>query len=76
MPSQHKLLIALRGTDEYAEALDRLARRLIKGGVPIGSRHELGEYAIAELARSLKIKLPRRVPPQGTNRHGEPRDEG
>lgn len=76
MPSERKMLVALRGTEEYAAFLDRLLKRLARDGVPLSSRHELAEHALAELARRLNIKPPRRIPPQGTNRHGEPRETG
>ena len=73
MPSDYRQLVSLRGTEQYAAALERLLRAARKAGVQVTSRHELAAVALAEMGFRLGVRLPRRAPPIGTNRHGEPR---
>jgi hypothetical protein len=67
MPSEHKPLIVLRGTAEYAVFLDTLC-----GAAGARDRSDLAERALAKLAKGHGLKPPRRAAPHGTNRHGEP----
>jgi hypothetical protein len=74
MPSEHKVLITLRGTDQYARYLAKLERAVRKRGVQLGEGpNALAEHALAILGYHHELKAPERVPPQGTNRHGRPK---
>lgn len=64
MPSQSPMLVQLRGSDAYREALDALAS-LCPG---VRSRHDLARLALRELAERRGVALP---DPQG--KPGRPR---
>jgi hypothetical protein len=72
MPSPHKVLIALRGTEEYARFLDRLQAKVRKAGASGDTLTDLAELALAELAERHGVKAPKRAGAVGTNQHGEP----
>jgi hypothetical protein len=77
MPSktpQDPVLIALRGTDQYARFLDRLLRAVQKTRPAIRTRTQLADLALAELGLREGLRAPRRCKPLGTNRYGEPEE--
>jgi hypothetical protein len=74
MPSENRFLVALRGTDQYARYLDRLAKRLAGDGVQIDNHHRLAEYALTVLGLRYGLKAPRRMPPIGTRKKVDPED--
>jgi hypothetical protein len=71
--SNRKILIALRGTEEYARFLDRLRAKVRKSGGPGESLSDIAEVAIADLAAKHGLNPPRRTLPLGSNQHGEPK---
>lgn len=60
MPQQ-PALIAIRGTDKYAEALQSLLAAANAEGADLNSLHQLAIWALAREAKRLKIKLPPRT---------------
>lgn len=78
MPSQHKTLVTLRGTEQYERYLKRLLKSVKSNGTTIaeGDLLKLTEFALVKLGIEHGLLAPRRIPPQGTNRHGEPKETG
>lgn len=64
MPSDIRQIVAIRGTDEYRQALVDLAAK-----VGIASVNELAEWAIQVVAKHYEVTLPERT----TGTRGGPR---
>ena len=75
MPSQHPVLVALRGGEAYGRYLDRLLKEARKRGHTTASRTELADLALSTLGAQWGIVAPRRVAPVGSNQHGEAQTE-
>ena len=73
MPTPRSFVVGLRGDPAYARALDRTLRAARQAGIQVTTRNDLAEVALASLAMRLGVQLPRRCPPVGTNRFGEPK---
>lgn len=67
MPSEHRMLVNLRGTPEYERYLLRLVRAAIKEGVDIepGQLNRLAEIALAAYGDKLGVKPVERIPAPG-----------
>jgi hypothetical protein len=78
MPSPHPVLVALRGTDQYARYLELLERAVRKAGVALdqvgagGGPTALVELALAELGARHGLMAPARIGRPGANQHGPP----
>jgi hypothetical protein len=67
-PKQQGFLVNLRGTEEYARFLTRLAKLETARGINVKSHNRLAEWAIELLAASHGLVIPQRMPPRGRPR--------